>query len=96
MVKNNKWMYVVFLLSLINWLPALNIVLIHLPMFKVWPIMIFAYFITPVACALYIIATLVLILKKKSKLLIGCVVITTNLIYLLWGMQYLRVILYAA
>ena len=47
-------------MSLINWLPVLAIVLIHIPTFDVWAIMFSAYFITPVASVVYIIATLVL------------------------------------
>ena len=96
MIKNDKWMYIILILSIINWLPALNIILIHIPIFKVWVIMILAYFITPVASVLYIIATLLLIIKKKSKVLIGSIVVVSNLIYLLWGVQSLKVILYAA
>ncbi len=94
MVKSDKRMYVIFVLSLINWLPVLSIVLIHIPTFEVWAIMFLAYFITPVASVVYIIAALVLIIRKKSKVLIGSVVLTANLIYLLWGMQHLETLFY--
>ena len=96
MIKRNKWIYVILILSLINWLPVLNIVLIHIPMIKIWAIMILAYFITPIASILYIVTTLILLIKRKLKIMIGSVIIAVNLIYLLWGMQYLKLILYAA
>lgn len=96
MPKNNKWTYAILILSLINWLPALNVVFIHIPMLKIWAVMILAYFITPAASVLYIIAALVLMIRRKSNFIVGSGVIVANLTYLLWGMQYLKVILYAA
>jgi len=92
----NKLVYIILILSLINWIPTLSILLVHMPLLikLVGILILVSYFITPIAAVIYTIVAIVLMISKKTSVLLGCFMIITNLAYLIWGYKYLEAILY--
>ncbi len=83
---------IVFVLSIINWIPIMVYVFIYPPLpFSV--IFLLMSFCSPVIAIIYIIITIIfMIFKKFSKVNLGIIIIAVNLLYLFWSSYYLNVL----
>lgn len=95
MILNKKLIYSAILLSIIIWFPVLYEKFIHIADTDMLIINIAFYFISPVICVFNIIIFFTQMVKKKDNVLIGYIGILNSIIYLTYGMSYLKVLFYA-
>lgn len=95
MLKKDLWLYIIIFISLILWLPALNALVLHIPIsYTIAQIMFLLYFISPVLSITITIVALVFMVKKQISRLLGSIIVCVNLAYLVWGIQYLKLIFF--
>lgn len=95
-LAKSKFMFMVLIFSIINWLPVVMYSYFHISAYKIWMILLPACFITPVVAFICFFVAAIEMLRRKISIVLGGLIIIVNVIYLLKGVHDLRLFLYSA
>lgn len=89
----SKGLYIISTLSLINWIPVIIYSGFKISAHKIWMILLPACLLTPIISVICIISIIIITFIKKTSVIIGCIIIVINLVYLFWGLSKILIVL---